>query len=71
MNMSACLRELKTRQKQIKYREKDLIERGERKASHLFYFIYKWEANSIQQLLLLTTKTKIKVQNVAISILVV
>lgn len=41
------------------------------KASHLFYFIYKWQANSIQQLLLLTTKTKIKVQNVAISILVV
>lgn len=69
--MSACLRQLKPRQKQIKYREKDLIERGERKASHLFYFSYKQQAYSIQQLLLLTTKTKIKVKSVAINIQVV
>ena len=69
--MSACLRQLKPCQKQIKYREKDLIERGARKASHLFYFIYKWQANSIQQLLLLNNKNKNKVQNVAINIQVV
>lgn len=69
--MSACLRQLKRCQKQIKYREKDLTEREERKASHLCYFSYKWQANSIQQLLLLTTKTKINVKNVAINIQVV
>lgn len=71
INMSACVRKLKPGQKQIKYTENYLIERGEMKASHLFYFIYRWQANSIHQLSLLTTKTKIKVQNVAISILVV